>query len=45
MPSGSSPIFASRFAKFNLELADEKTRLIEFGRFAARTREPWASEA
>jgi RNA-directed DNA polymerase len=27
-----------RFAKFNLELADEKTRLIEFGRFAARDR-------
>ena len=27
-----------RFAKFNLELAAEKTRLIEFGRFAARDR-------
>jgi RNA-directed DNA polymerase len=27
-----------RFAEFNLELADEKTRLIEFGRFAARDR-------
>jgi RNA-directed DNA polymerase len=27
-----------RFAKFNLELADEKTRLIEFGRHAARNR-------
>jgi RNA-directed DNA polymerase len=27
-----------RFAEFNLELADEKTRVIEFGRFAARTR-------
>jgi RNA-directed DNA polymerase len=27
-----------RFAEFNLELAAEKTRLIEFGRFAARTR-------
>ena len=27
-----------RFAKFNLELADEKTQLIEFGRFAARDR-------
>jgi RNA-directed DNA polymerase len=28
-----------RFAEFNLELADEKTRLIEFGRYAARNRE------
>jgi group II intron reverse transcriptase/maturase len=28
-----------RFAKFSLELAAEKTRLIEFGRFAARDRE------
>jgi group II intron reverse transcriptase/maturase len=27
-----------RFATFGLELADEKTRLIEFGRFAARDR-------
>ena len=27
-----------RFAEFNLELADEKTRLIEFGRYAARNR-------
>jgi RNA-directed DNA polymerase len=27
-----------RFAEFNLELADEKARLIEFGRFAARDR-------
>jgi RNA-directed DNA polymerase len=27
-----------RFAEFNLELADEKTRLIEFGRSAARDR-------
>ena len=27
-----------RFAEFNLELADEKTRLIEFGRYAARDR-------
>jgi RNA-directed DNA polymerase len=27
-----------RLAKFNLELAPEKTRLIEFGRFAARNR-------
>jgi RNA-directed DNA polymerase len=27
-----------RFADFGLELADEKTRLIEFGRFAARDR-------
>jgi len=28
-----------RFAKFGLELAPEKTRLIEFGRFAAHNRE------
>ncbi len=28
-----------RFTKFGLELAPEKTRLIEFGRFAARNRE------
>jgi RNA-directed DNA polymerase len=28
-----------RFRKFNLELHSEKTRLIEFGRFAARDRE------
>jgi RNA-directed DNA polymerase len=28
-----------RFAEFGLELAEEKTRLIEFGRFAARDRE------
>ena len=28
-----------RLAKFSLELAPEKTRLIEFGRFAARNRE------
>jgi group II intron reverse transcriptase/maturase len=28
----------SRFAKFNLELHPEKTRLIEFGRFAAQNR-------
>jgi len=35
-----------RFAKFGLELAPEKTRLIEFGRFAAQNREPpWAPEA
>jgi hypothetical protein len=27
-----------RFAKFNLELHPDKTRLIEFGRFAARNR-------
>jgi hypothetical protein len=27
-----------RFAKFNLELHPEKTRLIEFGRFAAKNR-------
>jgi RNA-directed DNA polymerase len=28
-----------RFATFNLELADEKTRLIEFGRYAAERRQ------
>ena len=28
-----------RFAEFNLELADEKTRLIEFGRFVDQNRE------
>ena len=28
-----------RFAQFGLELNDDKTRLIEFGRFAAQTRE------
>ena len=28
-----------RFAKFGLELHPDKTRLIEFGRFAARDRE------
>ena len=28
-----------RFAEFNLELAEEKTRLIEFGRFAAQNRQ------
>jgi RNA-directed DNA polymerase len=28
-----------RFAEFSLELAEDKTRLIEFGRFAARNRE------
>ena len=32
-----------RLAQFNLELDDEKTRLIEFGRFAARDRERRAS--
>jgi RNA-directed DNA polymerase len=28
-----------RFAKFGLELHPDKTRLIEFGRFAARNRQ------
>ena len=28
-----------RFAKFNLELHPDKTRLIEFGRFAAKNRQ------
>ena len=31
--------FRERLAKFGLELHSEKTRLIEFGRFAARDRE------
>ena len=31
--------FQERLAKFGLELNAEKTRLIEFGRFAARERE------
>jgi hypothetical protein len=31
--------FRERLAKFGLELHAEKTRLIEFGRFAARTRQ------
>ena len=38
-PSGSGLSFASRLAKFGLELNAEKTRLIEFGRFAARNRD------
>ena len=37
--SGSLPSFAERLAKFGLELAAEKTRLIEFGRFAAERRQ------
>jgi len=38
--------FRERLAKFGLELHPEKTRLIEFGRFAARNQKPstsWAS--
>jgi hypothetical protein len=31
--------FRERLAKFGLELHADKTRLIEFGRFAARTRQ------
>jgi len=31
--------FLERLAKFRLELHPEKTRLIEFGRFAAQDRE------
>ncbi len=34
-----SKAFKERLAKFGLELNAEKTRLIEFGRFAARERE------
>ena len=38
-PSGSGRELRERFAKFGLELHPEKTRLIEFGRFAARNRQ------
>src|SRR5436305_10422510 len=38
MPSGSWLIFASGSRRSTLELAAEKTRLIEFGRFAAQRR-------
>ena len=37
-PSGSSTTFGSGSAKFNLELHPDKTRLIEFGRYAAERR-------
>src|SRR5881396_1668511 len=33
--------FRERLAKFGLELHPDKTRLIEFGRFAARDRKEW----
>jgi NAD(P)-dependent dehydrogenase (short-subunit alcohol dehydrogenase family) len=33
--------FRERLAKFGLELHPDKTRLIEFGRFAARDRKQW----
>ena len=36
--------FRDRLAKFGLELHPEKTRLIEFGRFAARNREKHGEE-
>jgi hypothetical protein len=36
--------FRERLAKFGLELHPEKTRLIEFGRFAARDREQRGEE-
>src|SRR5450755_4368995 len=39
MRSSSSPIFATDLRNFCLELAPEKTRLIEFGRLAARRRQ------
>ena len=38
-PSGSGLTLRERFAKFGLGLHEEKTRLIEFGRFAAQSRE------
>ena len=37
-PSGSWLILRERFAEFGLELHPEKTRLIEFGRYAAENR-------
>jgi nucleoid DNA-binding protein len=36
--------FRERLAKFGLELHQEKTRLIEFGRFAARNRKQRGEE-
>ena len=38
MPSSSWPSLRERLAKFGLELHPEKTRLLEFGRFAAQNR-------
>ena len=38
MPCGSLKQFKERLAKFGLELHPDKTRLIEFGRFAAHKR-------
>jgi hypothetical protein len=38
MRNGSGLILRERFAKFGLELHPDKTRLIEFGRHAARRR-------
>ena len=38
MPCGSSKSLKERLAKFGLELHPDKTRLIEFGRYAARDR-------
>ena len=37
-PNGSGADLRERFAQFNLGLNDDKTRLIEFGRFAAENR-------
>jgi hypothetical protein len=36
--------FKERLAKFGLELHPEKTRLIEFGRYAAHKRKQWGRE-
>jgi RNA-directed DNA polymerase len=36
--------FMERLAKFGLELHPEKTRLIEFGRYAGHKRKQWAKE-
>jgi hypothetical protein len=37
--------FRERLARFGLELHADKTRLIEFGRYAARDRTTWRGEA
>ena len=39
MRNGSWPIFVDGMAKFGLELHPDKTRLIEFGRFAVGNRD------
>ena len=44
-PGSSSHDLRERFAKFGLELHPDKTRLIEFGRYAARNASPGRREA